>query len=202
MDDATPLPETLEPWERLSGEPNRWYARFERFRLAGPSRSLLGTVNAETAEKGGKRKTKVSGGWNQAAERWRWRERAEAWDESERQKARQVRAREIEEMNRRHVQESRALQNKAIERLKMLKTEELAPAELLRYLVEAAKLERTALGEPEAIAEQRLTGQGGGPIQFGLEETIEASRQLEAWTHDRLHRDGSGPLPPGNPQVR
>src|SRR5262245_53691665 len=29
-----------EPWEQQPEEPNRWYARFERYRLAGPSRSL------------------------------------------------------------------------------------------------------------------------------------------------------------------
>ena len=117
------MPDTMsqpEPWERQPGEPNRWYARFERYRLAGPSRSLLGTVSAEKAEQGQKIPNGIPGAWSRAAGQWRWRERAEAWDEQERRRARQARAQEVEEMNHRHIQESQALQNKALQRLKTL----------------------------------------------------------------------------------
>jgi hypothetical protein len=107
-----------EPWDRQPGEPNLWYARFERYRLVGPGRSLLGTLNAEGAEKGQRRRTKVPGAWNQALRRWHWRERAESWDEQERHKVRVAHVRDVEEMNRRHIQEAQALQNKAVQRLK------------------------------------------------------------------------------------
>ena len=47
------------------------------------------------------------------------------------------------------------LQNKAVERLRLLRPEELGPREILSYLVEAAKLERLARGEPtERVAEE------------------------------------------------
>jgi len=148
------MPDTMsqpEPWERQPGEPNRWYARFERYRLAGPSRSLLGTVSAEKAEQGQKIPNGIPGAWSRAAGQWRWRERAEAWDEQERRRARQARAQEVEEMNHRHIQESQALQNKALQRLKTLNLDDLSAADVLRYFVEATKLERSARGEPETI---------------------------------------------------
>ncbi len=88
MNDPQTASESPEPWEQQPGEPNRWYARFERFRLAGPSRSLLGAVKAER-EQVGKRSTRsVPQAWAKAAQQWRWRERAEAWDAHERYQVR------------------------------------------------------------------------------------------------------------------
>lgn len=72
------------PWDRQPGEPNLWYSRFERLRLMGPTRTLLGCVNAERAERGGKRAKRVPGAWYRATERWHWTERVEAWDQAER----------------------------------------------------------------------------------------------------------------------
>ena len=88
-----------EPWEQQPGEPNRWYARFERYRLAGPSRSLLGAVNAERQQRGACQSKSIPQAWAKNARQWRWRERAEAWDEHERLQARAARAHLIEEMN-------------------------------------------------------------------------------------------------------
>jgi hypothetical protein len=199
-DPQTPLA-SPEPWEQQPGESNRWYARFERFRLAGPSRSLLGAVNSERQQDGKRSTRSVPQAWAKAAQQWRWRERAEAWDAHERCQARAAHAQEIEEMNRRHVQEARGLQSAAIGRLKSLNLEQLSPAEVLRFLVAAAKLERTALGEPETIEEQRLTGAGGGAVIFTLEDAVCADQELEEWNHDRLQTPGSRPLPEGDSQV-
>jgi hypothetical protein len=180
MADALPL------WERQPEEPNRWYARFERYRLAGPGRSLLGTVTAERAERGVQRSTSVPQAWAKNAKKWQWRDRAEAWDEHERGLARAAHTEEVQEMNRRHIQEAKALQSKAFQKLKSLDIEKLSPADVLRYFVEAAKLERTAQGEPERIDEQRLTGTGGGAVVFTVEDAVTASTELEQWQHDRL----------------
>jgi hypothetical protein len=46
-----------------------------------------------------------------------------------------------------------------------------------------------------------LTGTGGGPVRFALEDAVTADRELEEWQRDRLQRNGSLPLPPGGPQV-
>ena len=201
MNDPETAPESPEPWEQQPGEPNRWYARLERFRLAGPSRSLLGAVNTER-QQGGKRSTRsVPQAWASAARQWRWRERAEAWDAHERRQARAAHAQQIEEMNRRHVQEARGLQSAAVGRLKSLNLEQLSPSEMLRFLVAAAKLERTALGVPESIEEQRHTGAGGGAVIFTLEDAVRADLELEEWNHDRLQSSASGSLSGGDSQV-
>jgi hypothetical protein len=189
-----------EIWNRQPGEPNRWYARFERYRLAGPSRSLLGTLNAELTDQGKARQAKVPGAWNQAFRSWRWRERAEAWDDQERRQVREARAHDVDEMNRRHIQEAKALQNKALQRLQSLDLQDLSAADTLRFLVEATKLERTARGEPETIEERRLTGKDGGAVVLSLEEAVQADQELEEWENERLQTN-SHALPKGNPQV-
>lgn len=73
-----------QPWERMEGEPNNWYARFMLYLQAGPSRTLLGTINAEQVQKGAKKFTSISQSWSDAAKRWKWKERAEAYDEHRR----------------------------------------------------------------------------------------------------------------------
>jgi hypothetical protein len=198
MSDTPPQP---EPWERQPGEPNRWYSRFERYRLAGPNRALLSIWNDEQAGKSGKKCTRVPGSWAEAAQRWRWRQRAEAWDEHERQQAREAHAQAVAEMNQRHIQEAQALQSKAIQRLKCLDLEDLSAADIVRFVVEATRLERTSRGEPEAIEERRLTGKGGGAVKFSLEDAVAADKELEDWHHDRDQPAAGGSLPEGDPQV-
>jgi hypothetical protein len=197
--DAEHLPP--EPWEQQPGEANRWYARFERYRLAGPTRSLLGILNLERQQRGAKKAKSLPQAWAHNAKHWRWRERAEAWDDQERQQARAAHAAEVKEMNHRHMQEARALQSKAVQRLKALEPEQLSATEVLRFCIESAKLERTALGEPETIGEQRLTGTGGGAVAFTLEDAVRADQELEAWEHERRATPGGGAPPPGTVQV-
>jgi len=106
-------------------------------------------------------------------------------------------------MTERHVKEARALQGKALERLRALRPEELAPLEVLRYLVEAAKLERLALGEPETVSEARY-----GPVVLQIVEEIvgrpaaaaTAPTPLEVTTHDNNRKGNAvpdGPAAPG-----
>jgi hypothetical protein len=198
------MPETApqpEPWDRQPGEPNRWFARFERYRLAGPCRTLQGAIGSEKARKGKKKQTAIPGAWSRAAAQWRWKQRAEAWDEHERQKAREAHAQAIEEMNQRHIQEAQALQSKAIQRLKSLELADVSASDVVRYLVEATKLERTARGEPESIEERRLTGKGGGAVKFSMEDAVSADKELETWQNDRVQPATGEPLPEGNPEV-
>lgn len=78
------MPDVKQPWDRLDGEPTRWFLRFERYRLAGPGRELLGVARAARAERAVKsiqrQMRKTPGSWSRAYALWRWRERAEAWD--------------------------------------------------------------------------------------------------------------------------
>jgi hypothetical protein len=69
------------PWERLPDEPNRWFGRFERYRLMGPGRSIQGACNRERVGKGRKESADAPGSWRNASKSWHWIERAEAWDQ-------------------------------------------------------------------------------------------------------------------------
>lgn len=76
------MSDEIAPWERRENEPNLWYDRFMAFLLMGPSRSLLGAVHQEEAQKSPKKPSdSTPGAWKDAANEWKWRERAEAWDE-------------------------------------------------------------------------------------------------------------------------
>jgi hypothetical protein len=68
------------PWDRLPNEPLLWYARFERFRLAGTLRSLTGLYNEERATRNKRPINAPPRAWVMAQRRWNWCERAEAWD--------------------------------------------------------------------------------------------------------------------------
>src|SRR5436305_144630 len=69
MTDLPPVSDLPPPplWERMPEEPSRWYARFESFRLARPSRSLLGVFNADKLARGQPRTRCLPGAWAQAA---------------------------------------------------------------------------------------------------------------------------------------
>jgi hypothetical protein len=197
MDDTPPQ---RDPWERQLGEPNLWFSRFELFRMAGPGRSVLGIVNKEREFRGKNKATSIPQSWGKAARQWRWRERAEDWDEAERKQARVAHTKALEEMRQRHLQEAMALQRAAIQRLRGMSLEELSPADTLRFCIEAAKLERLALGVPETIEEQRLTGATGGAVAFTVEAAVRADQELEEWNHDRIQQQRGGTLQEGDLQ--
>jgi len=81
-------------WERRTGESQVWFARFERYRLLGPERSLrtafaseprnaTSTVE-ETPRAPGPHALRLPAAWRKAAQKWNWSGRANAWDEHER----------------------------------------------------------------------------------------------------------------------
>src|SRR6516165_1564915 len=151
------------PWEQLPGESSKAYAAFCLYRDQGLNRSIEATsrlyhghsapLGSETAS--GRRRG-ASGQIRRWAQRWNWSGRARAWDqELERVKwSKQVEA--SAEMAERHAKEALLLQNKAVERLRLLRPEELGPRETLSYLIEAAKLERLARGEPTVRVAEEL----------------------------------------------
>jgi hypothetical protein len=136
--------------------------------------------------------------WSSA---FHWVERASTWDKHLDAEARQAQEEARREMAERQAREARALQAKALERLRGLRPEELGPADVLRYFIEAAKLERLALGEPDAVQRQELTGRGGSPLRFSLEDAVAAARELEEAEHDSVQRSGGETLPDRSLQV-
>jgi hypothetical protein len=185
------------PWEQQPRESSRAFGAFSVYRDLGPRRSLRAAAAAFYERSAAALERQVDK-WSRA---FRWVERANAWDRHLDAEACQAQEQARREMAERHVREARALQAKALERLRALRPEELEPADLLRYIVEAAKLERLALGEPDTLQRHEVTGPGGGALRFSLEEAVAAARELEETDHGSVQRDGNPPLQGGSPEV-
>jgi hypothetical protein len=69
-----------------------------------------------------------------------------------------------------------------------------------RTALAAARDEAELLGLYPATKHQ-LTGADGGPLQFSLESAVQADKELEEWSHERLQPDGSRDIPPGSTEV-
>lgn len=152
--------------------------------MAGPTRSLLGTVHAEEAEKSGeKRSAKVPGAWDGAAERWSWRARADAWDQAEIDRRRQEHAEALATMHERHAQIAVLFQQRAIERIRGMDPSELSATAVATWFDVAVKVERTARGEPAEIHRQEQTGVGGGPVSIA---TMPPGADLSRLTDEEL----------------
>ena len=149
-------------WDPMPGESAKAYAAFCLYRDLGPRRTLDEASRWYHAPPGqadnratSARRSRASGTVRAWAERWHWGARALAWDEElERVKTTAQRA-AVQEMAERHAKEAMMLQGKAVERLRQLQPQELKPRDTLAFLIEAAKLERLARGEPtERVAEE------------------------------------------------
>lgn len=155
---------TSRAWDRQPDEPNNWYARFERFRLAGPNRSVLAVYNAERKAAGKSGAKSNPRPWDDAARAWRWRERAEDFDESERARRRsddEARYRQELEEHRTHCRTLAAaeltmaakLLTLVEKRLGTLKADELAAANLPNCLRAIAAITEAGLSaESQTLA--------------------------------------------------
>ena len=187
----------LALWEQQPGESSRAFGAFCVYRDLGVSRSLRAAAAAYYQ--------RVSASLERQIDKWsskfRWVERAGAWDRHLDSQARRAQEQARREMTERHVKEARALQSKALERLRTLRPEELQPMDLLRYFVEASKVERLALGEPDSLQRHERTGRGGGPLHFSLENVVAAVRELEESERDSTKRSRAEAVPERNPEV-
>jgi hypothetical protein len=190
------MPDSSSPFDRQPRETAKAFAAFVVFRDLGPERSVLKAYRQKTGRKHAKQATGVWNGWATA---FNWQSRVAAWDSHLDRQTREAQERARREMGERHAKVAVALQEKAIQRLKAMKPEELSSADLIRYAVEAAKLERLARGEPESIGEQRHSGTDGNPIRFLLEEVIAEERKREEQQHGAVQPGGSETLPTGDP---
>lgn len=139
----------MAEWDRQEGEPERWFARFERFRMMGSGRTLLGCVRAEEAQSGKKKHSAAPpGAWSQAADKWQWRKRAEAWDASQLQKAREAEEDALAERRKAWIAQAMAIQGVGSQGLLALNADELAPRDVLAFLADGLKLEMLVRGEP------------------------------------------------------
>jgi hypothetical protein len=185
------------PWEQQPRESSRAYGAFCTYRDLGPRRSLRAAANAFYGRTSAASERQLDK-WSRA---FGWVERASAWDRHLDAEARAAQEAARREMVERHLREARTLQGKALQRLQALTPEELGPVELLRFIVEAAKLERLVLGEPDTVQRHELTGRGGSALHFTLEEAVAAARELEEAEHGSVQRDGGDALQDRGPEV-
>lgn len=130
-----------EIWERLPEESSKAYEAFCIYRDLGVDRSIEKTAKS--------RLKPGSYSWlRNWSSKYNWVERARAYDDYLEREKRKEREKAILEMMDRHIKETMALQQKALERLKTLNPDELTPRDVLNYLLEAMKVERLSRGEP------------------------------------------------------
>lgn len=152
-------------WARRAGEPSLWYDRFERYRLAGPARSLLKLYNEEREKAGKGAITSVPPSWTGAAKSWEWELRAGAWDEYQRQ-----RARDAYEEDRRKEREARltllkAGRSRLAQALAILDATKLKPIETFRALAIILQESRAEYDEEPT---QRIAQEPVPPIDWSI----------------------------------
>lgn len=151
-------PRTFEgvPWQRQPNEGQRAWEAFQEYRNMGPKRSC-----AKVARKLGKSDTII--------ERWSrmhsWVKRVELYEIDEEKDYQAELSVQRREAARRHAEAGALLRNIALEILKKkygerfekLNAKSLTSGDVLRYIMEGAKLERAALGAPTEIIENQNT---------------------------------------------
>lgn len=137
------------------GESDKAFQAFTTYLEMGEDRSIRAVARSL-----GKSKTLM----DRWSGQWRWVERVGAWQGHQAAEARRAELKAVREMRQRHAQEAVLMQRKALDRLGQMNPLEMTPNDVLRFFVEAAKLERVSRGEPETITHQEHTGKDGGPI--------------------------------------
>ena len=107
----------MNPWSKQPGESTRWFSRFERFRLMGPTRTLRECVNAERVTKGHEKAPNTPTSWREAAIKWHWVARAQDWDMQVIEDDRAAWEKRREEWRAREFELSSSLAKKAAEML-------------------------------------------------------------------------------------
>jgi hypothetical protein len=95
-------------------------------------------------------------------------------------------------MHVRHAQEAREFQIKALERLREIAVAELSAGDVVRFFVEAVKIERLARGEPDSVQEQRK-GEGDGSDITNLVIADQSAADLACQLLERMAAGGHEP---------
>jgi hypothetical protein len=177
-----------DPWDQLEQESNLWFARFDMFRLLGPSRSIPKTYRKWREREDPNLKYSD---WYREAKLYNWDERAAAWDEVNR---------ELQEDRIQEVYGSGlALSHERVAKLILIaekleafildkKTTRISPFVIEQY---RGILDDIAKEKGERLKETRVTGTAGGPILIETSwgrggSASDAWKQLEAPTIEAI----------------
>lgn len=137
----------VNSWQRQTGETPQAFEAFRIYRDLTPGTRSYARVVSEL----GKSRTLI--------QRWssehNWVDRAGEWDNYQDMVALKSQLKAVADMSARHTKIAMSLQAKALKRLEKIEPDELTPAQLLTYLLEATRLERLARGEPEKVEDRR-----------------------------------------------
>jgi hypothetical protein len=182
MATATDTDDLPDLWERQPGETAKAYDQFCTYRDLGRGRTL-----AKVAEILARNTSWIR---TVAAQR-DWVRRASAWDREQDQVFSMSLVDRRRVMAERHASLASAFLNKVVQRLTTLEVNKLTPADTVRWLEVATKLERQALGAPTEHVQH--TGPGGGPLEVAhLNDEQRRARlaELSAEVQRRLGVDG------------
>lgn len=150
-----------EPWERQEKETAKNYEAFCIYRDLGPGRSLR-----LVSEMCGKNESLLSR-WSA---KFDWVKRASLWDDEqdriERKEAQEAQVREIRKMRKRQADSGYAMQIKGLEALKKLPLEEMSAQDIVKMMIEGAKLERLGRGDVGEVVEERNGGDATPAVTF------------------------------------
>lgn len=150
-----------EPWERQEGESAKDYEAFCVYRDLGPGRSLK--LVAKMCNKSETIMGRRSGKFD-------WVRRAALWDDEqdriERKEAQEAQVREIRKMRKRQADSGYAMQIKGLEALKKLPLEEMSAQDIVKMMIEGAKLERLGRGDVGEVVEERNGGDATPAVTF------------------------------------
>jgi len=128
-------------WERCADEPLDAYLAFLAYCLAPPAMRSVGMV-AALFDSGGRewRSAEVLGAWEH---RFCWKGRAASWDaDGVRRRNDSAEPTPFDEMMGRHRKEALAFQQRVIERLRRLDSDELKPGAIARWFDVAVRVEK------------------------------------------------------------
>lgn len=150
-----------EPWERRGDETAKNYEAFCVYRDLGPGRSLR--MVSEMCRKS----ESLLARWST---KFDWVNRATLWDDEneriERKEAQEEQIRVIRKMRKRQASSGYAMQMKGLEALKKLPVDEMSAQDIVKMMIEGAKLERLGLGDVGEVVEERNGGDAPNAVTF------------------------------------
>lgn len=170
------------PYERQPDETKKAFESFIIYRDMGMDRSIR-----KVAQKLNK-SYQLLARWST---QYDWVDRANEYDaEMDRLKLLQE-EKERKAMGKRHAKGAMLIQSKAIERLKTIEPEHLEPKDLIKWFVEAVKIERLSRGETTDKAEVAHSGEIKERHEHDITERVERYAEVYAKLARSRRRNGS-----------
>lgn len=164
----------IVPWERRADETAKNYEAFCIYRDLGPGRSLR-----LVSEMCGKNESLLSR-WSA---KFDWVNRASLWDDEqdriERKEAQEAQIREIRKMRKRQADSGYAMQVKGLEALSQLAADEMSAQDIVKMMIEGAKLERLGRGDVGEVVEERDGGQAAPAVTFYMPDNGRDKKEEE-----------------------